>query len=146
MPEFDPIWIVVFVSVLLNCMKPPGKIVTNILEIQSSICYELWFACRCTIELVELSIALISVLLNWMQKQGHTPCTWENATLIDMVVHWSSGDMNFSGVETRLLIVVEMRLLKTVETRLFIAVETRLSMLLRSDPHWDAALGTWRSR
>jgi len=58
----------VFVSVLLNCLKSPGKIITSVLQTQSSTCYELWFARRCTVESVELSIALASVLLNWLQK------------------------------------------------------------------------------
>ena len=103
--ELDPFWIVVFVSVLLNCLKPPEKIVTSVLETQSntetqsSTCHELWFACRCIVEPVKLSIALASVLLNWLQKQGHTPCMWENATLTDavvMLVKWRS-ELQWSG-------------------------------------------------
>ena len=45
-PELDPVWIVVFVSVLLNDFKPPRKIITSVLETQSSTFHELW----CTIE------------------------------------------------------------------------------------------------
>ena len=63
-PELDPIWNVVFMSVLLNFLKLLGKIITSVLETQSSTCHELWFACLCTVEPVELSIALVNVLLN----------------------------------------------------------------------------------
>ena len=63
-PELDPVWILIFVSVLLNCVKPLGKIIVSILETQSSTCYELWFVYWCTIEPVELSITLASVQLN----------------------------------------------------------------------------------
>jgi len=62
--ELDPIWIVVFVSVLLNCLKPPWKIIASVMETQSSTCHKLWFVCWCTIELVELLVTFASVLLN----------------------------------------------------------------------------------
>ena len=62
--RYDPIWILVFVSVLLNYLKPPGKIITSVLITQCSTCYELWFVCWCAIEMVELSITFVSVLLN----------------------------------------------------------------------------------
>jgi len=48
----------------LNFLKPLGKIITSVLETQSSTCYEHWFVWY-TLKLVELSIALASVLLNW---------------------------------------------------------------------------------
>jgi len=64
-PEFDPIWILVFVSVLLNCLKPPGKIIISVLETQSSTYHKLWYICHCTIELIESSNAYASILLNW---------------------------------------------------------------------------------
>ena len=67
----------VFVSVLLNCLKPPGKIVTSVLEIQSSTCHELWFVCRCTIEPVELSITFTSVLLKLIEEAGTYSLYWE---------------------------------------------------------------------
>ena len=126
-PELDPVWILLFLSVLLNCLKPPGKIITSVLETQSSTCHELWFDYMCTIETVELSVTFSSILLNWLQKQGHTLCMWENTTLIDMVVaRWLSASLN--EVETRLSIAMETRLLIVVETRLSIVVETRLSI------------------
>ena len=35
-PELDPVWMVVSMNVLLNFLKPPEKIVTSVLETQSS--------------------------------------------------------------------------------------------------------------
>ena len=84
--ELNPVWIMVFMSVLLNYLKSPEKIIISVLETQSSTYHELRFACQRTVEPVELSIALSSVLLNWLQKQRHTLYVWENATLIDVVV------------------------------------------------------------
>ena len=57
-PELNPVWIVVFVSVLLNFLKPPGKIIESVLETQSSSCHKLWFVHWCTIEPVELYLLL----------------------------------------------------------------------------------------
>ena len=60
-------------SVLLNFLKPPEKIITSVLETQSSTCYEHWFA-WCTFKLVELSIALASVLLNCLKPPRKIVC------------------------------------------------------------------------
>ena len=60
-------------SVLLNCLKPPGKIVTGVLNTQFSTCYELWFV-WCTFKLVELLIALASVLLNCFKPPRKNVC------------------------------------------------------------------------
>jgi len=67
-PELDPVWMVNFMSVLMNFLKPSGKIITSVLETQSSTCYKHWFA-WCTVKLVELSIVIASVLFNWLPKQ-----------------------------------------------------------------------------
>ena len=37
-PELDVVWIPLFMSILLNFLKPLGKIITSVLEIQSSTC------------------------------------------------------------------------------------------------------------
>jgi len=60
-----------------------------------------------------------------------------------LLSHWSSGDANFSGVETRLSFVVETWLLIAVETRLLIAIKTRPSMRCGS---WDAKIALDASR
>ena len=41
----------------------------------------LWFICQCVVEPVESSIFLL-VIVELMQKWEHTPCVWENMTLI----------------------------------------------------------------
>ena len=71
-PELDLVWIPVFVSVILNCLKSPEKIITSVLETKSSTCYMLQFGCRCTIKPIESLIAFVSVLLKRLQKRGHT--------------------------------------------------------------------------
>ena len=60
--ELDLVWILAFVSELLNCLKPPEIIIVSIyihnLELIGALSYQ------CTIEPIELSITFTSVLLN----------------------------------------------------------------------------------
>ena len=66
-----------------------------------------------------------------------------DAALTDAILaHWSSGDANFTKVETRFSIVVEMWLSIAIETQPLLAVETRLLSSLRR----GSVLETRRSR
>ena len=68
-PELDLVWILIFVSILLNCLKPQEKIIISIWNTVwnfSLIC----LVCRCIVELIESSVSFASVLLNYCKSEN----------------------------------------------------------------------------
>jgi len=83
--ELDLVWILVFMSILLNCLKPPGKIITSVLEIHLALIMSSGLFVGVLLNQQSCRL-LLRVLLNWLQKQGHTPYMWEDSALTYSIV------------------------------------------------------------
>ena len=105
-PDLDLVWISIFMIILLNCLKPPGKIVVSILihslELIWALIYLLVYCwtgrvvdciCQCTIELITKAETYSFV----GKGRRDSPSLDEDVTFIG---HW---DATLIWLETRLL-------------------------------------------